>query len=676
MARGLSGCDATSLESRFGHSSSRVSDHLRVTMPDPIRHALDVLRDPVGSRRREMLLDMEHGWSADQLRRFAATAIGLDEAARLDLCAVLATATAAPLVELLGDFATAPEAALRECACAALAQIPAPRRRATLTRLLQTSGGPVLCTAVRLLGQGGETTDGLALLAVCDHPDDSVPLAALAALRQLGCRAAAPRLARLLAHPTPALRIAALEALVELAEDGQALLPALRLLSDDRDATVRAAAAWALGRRPLRQARAGLDAAFAGDADLRVRIAAAQALTSHADDAAVETLLRACGHPQAALALACRSALDGLPTALVLSVCRALAQDADPTLRLELAASLGAVASAEAATLLAELLVFEPDPVVRAAQVEALGHCAREESWDTLMERTGDEPVVAFAALAALGEALSADGESPDKMLAAEQLDGFTALLGQRPEHALTVAVLTRLLVYARARGLPAAEAPRLVPLLDDLLGRGTELVAEILGHLDAPVALNDLFRALGSGHDRPAALAEACVQSILRLVRHQLDVLLEAAYPDHLVALSLVIGRMRALGANGPLACQRLAELVRSGRSEAVAALDVAASIEPATLVQAIRQAHDDRVVPLLDAWRRLPAQARERAPLDLAALLASDLPALRIAVLDTLDPALGESHLNRVVDLALGDADEAVRRHARLAARRVVGC
>lgn len=634
-------------------------------MPDPIHHALDVLRDPVGTRRREMLLDMEHGWSADQLRRFAATARQLDEVARVDLCTTLATATAAPLVDLLGDFASAPEAAVRERACAALAEVPAPRRQPTLVRLLTARDAAVLVAVTRLIGRGGDQAAGLELLRILDHADEAVPLAALMALRQLGCRAAVPRLGRLTAHPAAAVRTATLEALVELAEDDGAMLPAIRLLADDGEATVRAAAAWALGRRPLPEARRHLDQAFARDPDLRVRIAATQALAGHGDPQVVESLLRCCSHPEAALALAGRTALDGMPPGLVLEVCRTLALDADPALRLELAVSLGALGSSEADALLVALLDGEPEAVVRAAQVEALGRIGGEDAWDVLMDRTADEPVVAFAALAALGDLL--DGG---------RCDAFASLLGRRHEPALTLAILTRLLVAARAQPLPAAELPRLVPFLDATHGRGTELVAEILGHLDAPVALHDLFRTLGSGHDRPAALTEACTHAILRLVRHQLDVLLEAAYPDHLVALALVVGRMRALGANGPLACLRLAELVRSGRSEAVAALDVAAGIEPTTLVQAIRQAHDDRVVPLLDAWRRLSSQARERTPLDLSSLLGSDLPALRVAVLDALDQGLGEPHLNRVVDIALGDADEAVRRHARNAARRIVGC
>lgn len=635
-------------------------------MPDPLHHAIDLLRDPVGTRRREMLLDMEHGWSADQQRRFAALVLRLDEAARCDLCNALAMATAAPLVELLGDLALASSAAVRARACAALAEVPAPRRQTTLIRLLSTTAdATVLVAAIRLISQGGDTMTGLELLRTLDHADDTVPLAALAALRQLNCRAAVPRLARLLAHPGSAVRMATLETLAELAEDPAALGPALSLLVADGEVAVRATAATVLGRRQVAGAQAALEQVFTGDDEVQVRIAAARALAGHAQPAVVELLLRHCRHPEAAVALACREGLDGMPPALLVTVCGTLAQDPDPALRMELAACLGTAGTPAAGELLATLLDIEPDAVVRAAQVEALGRCGGTDAWDLLMSRTSDEPVVAFAALAALGERLDA-----------EHFDDFAALLDTEREGALVLAILTRLLVAARAQPLPAAELPRLVPYLDGIHGSGAEQVAEILGHLDAPVALHDLFRTLGSGHDRPTALTEACVQSILRLVHHQLDVLIEAAHPDHLVALAVTVGRMRSLGTNGTLACLRLAELVRSGRSEAVASLDVAAGIEPATLVQAIRQAHDDRVVPLLDAWRRLPAQARERSPLELTWLLGAEAPALRIAALGTLDQAAGDQHLNRVVDLALGDGDEGVRRHARLAARRIVGC
>ena len=48
----------------------------------------------------------------EQLRRFAAMARQLDANVRGELCGILALATAAPLVELLGDFALGNDAAL------------------------------------------------------------------------------------------------------------------------------------------------------------------------------------------------------------------------------------------------------------------------------------------------------------------------------------------------------------------------------------------------------------------------------------------------------------------------------------------------------------------------------------------------------------------------------------
>lgn len=635
-------------------------------MSDRIHHALEALLDPVGSRRREMLLEMEHGWGGEEQRQFCSVARRLEIGPRLDLCSALAAATTAPLIGLLGEYAASPDPALRTRAFEALENVPGPRRVLCLLGLLRQTDAAVLGPAIRLLGLSGDRSAGAKLLHVLGHQDPLVLTTTMVALRHLGCREAVPELLRLCDHRDTVVQLKSLETLVDLtADEPQALLPALHLITKGLEAGVRAKAAWVFGQRPAHQARTLLLQALAADSVDEVRAAAAKALGAYSDHEVVEILLLHCAHAAPALTLACRWALEALEPHTVFTVCRSLADHDDLGLRLEIVASLGALTLPDAGPFLAQRLNTEPEPVIRAALVEALGNGAWPGAWNIVLARINDAPVVAFAAVAALGN-----------LLDLSRLEAFVALIDPAIGVPVRDAILTRLMLFARSRPLPEALGARLAPLLDERNGRGAELAAEILGHLDGNAALGSLLHALGSGSDRPAAMVEACCQAILRMIHHQLDELLEVAYPDHLVALPQVIARMKSLGENGPLACLRLAELIHSGRAEVLAALDVATGIEPTALVQAIRLSHDDRVVPLLNAWRQLSAPARERSPLDMQGLLRSKAAAVRASALDALDHDLGEPYLTQMVDLAIADPDNQVRQRARAAARRVVGC
>ncbi len=629
-------------------------------MTDRIHAALQALLDPVASHRREVLLELEHHWPVEELRRFAVTARACDVPISIELCTVLAGCTATPLVELLGAWAAAGETALRSRALAALENVPPARRVRTVLTLLTHDDAVVIVSACKLLGAGGDRGVGPELVKLLSHVERSVVRAALSAVRQLQWKDATAAVQPLLNHADVTVQEQAIEALVELApSEGFPAVAVASLLDAGRVPPVRTKAAWALGQRPYDACRAAVVEALLSDDDLGVRCAAARALSAYPHPEVVLVLLRKCSRSsQMAVALACRRALDGMDEHTVLATCQELLSDDNVSTRLETAGTLGKLSFATARRLLEERLGAEREPVVRAALVEALGTGGWRDSWPLIRACVREPALVAYSAVTALGT-----------LLTTEKLPDFAALLHECDDDVVRESVLSRLALYGRTKPLPAALMDPIAVLLEQ--PRLALAATECLGLTDHPQAVERLVAAVDA--TRPPELLDALVAAALKRFNGRVGLLLDRLITN-LPAARLLLSRVSSLGDDAVGLLLRLSARVEANDPGAEAALAAAAAVEPEVIPAAIHRASERSAVALVMAWRKLADAARARAPLDVERLLHAPYPGLRALALDLVDPAKAERFLPLVVDIALADTDESVRQRARSAAKRLV--
>ncbi|CAE8633898.1 unnamed protein product [Polarella glacialis] len=251
----------------------------------------------------------------------------------------------------------------------ALSRSPASRFVSSLSPLLDSGDPEGQAAALRALLRAGspgtprsaadETEVAATAAHYLDDPDDRVRRQAAVVLSQLpGGIAHAAAVAKLLTDSDAPVRVAAVLALAQMASTSAGLNelpeidfldPAKRLLQHDSSASVRVAAARALGLlQPVGQARTEVASALArclDDSDATVRAAAAAALAKFGPAGA-------------------RHAAD---------VAGRLLQDAASTVRGAAALALAEMGGAAQADAVAKLFA-DPDSAVRAAAVGSLAH--------------------------------------------------------------------------------------------------------------------------------------------------------------------------------------------------------------------------------------------------------------------------------------------------------------
>jgi len=279
-----------------------------------------------------------------------------------------------------------------------------------------------------------------------------------------------------------------------------------------------------------------------------------------------------------------------------------------------------------------------------------------------LRQRALGEELVGYAAVAALGE-----------LLDESNFADFAALLTELQHETLREAVLKRLTLYGRGRGLPAELTGPLLAIMRGNYRNNRVLAAEAAGFTGSAELAGELLELLRDCSDE--ALVQALLQAILRLAGNDLASLAERVDEAHLRQLARVLDRIGGLGESGPVFCRLLARRGATGVADAQECLAATAKADPAALRGALAEAEGEELKCLVLAWRQLPASLREEVPLDRQRLLASANAGVRAAVLSTLTEHDDLDFLAPVVDLAVLDSDPDVRCQARQATRRLVG-
>ena len=633
-------------------------------MKELFHETLKALRHPVKTRRRGALMALEREWDAEEIARLCSQLRDLNPAAAVEICDVLADATAAPLIELLADFALKDDVLLQGRALRALESIPGPLRANGAKRLLASAAEDVREKACELLGSSGLSAPSQELAQRLEDPSPKVVLAALEAMRLLDAAESADQVAAVLKHPDEAVRVRAIEALVDIAAPKE--FPAGRaveILRSGDSTGVRVAAAWALGMRPKPNSQQALLDALGSDDDLEVRCAAATALGSYEDPEVARILLRISAQSsQMAISLNCRKAVNHMREDLVLAACREMMEEDDPVIRLETVMTLGELSLEGAADELLARIDTEWHPVVRAAIVEALGVSGRAASWDKVRACVNDSMLVAYAAVAALGALL--DGE---------RLEDYLAMMDELGSNTLREAALSRLNLYGRARGLPPSASPVIVPLIASRNASVAYLAADAAGLIGEATVAMDLLASLRERREED--FTEIVAESIARVCQGQAFPLIEVTGDKYLPELASVIRRTRDLGRGAREVCRRLAGYCAQGASGSREALAAAGEANPEALVSVMAELPAEPAKAAAEVWVSLPEDQRERAPMNWTAMLRSPAPGVRRVALEAMDRDAGLGLLPLLVDMAISDPGPDVRDAARLATRRAVG-
>ena len=429
-------------------------------------------------------------------------------------------------------------------------------------------------------------------------------------------------------------------------------------MESDSAAPVRAAAAQALGSLGDPAALSELAEAAAGDDDPAVRAAAVEALAELDDPAALAHLAEAiAGDPDPAVRAAAAEALGELddPAALA-QIAEAMASDSSASVRAAAAGALGSAGDPAALSTLAEAAVADNDPTVRAAALEALADLDDSAALPPLAEAAaGDsDPTVRAAAVEAL--AALDDPEALDTL--SEALDSDEAA----PVRAAAAEALGSL-------GDPESLSQLAKAVTEDNDPRVRATAADALGYLGDPAALPQLAEALDSDDSAPVRAAAALALGSLGDSAALLQ-LTEALDSDD--SETVRGAAAQALGSLGDLAAlSQLTEALDSDDAAPVraAAANALGSLgDPAALPQLTEVMESDESAPVRAAAAQALGSLGDPAALpQLTEVMESDESApVRAAAAQALGSLEDPSALPQLAEALNTDSSASVRASA----------
>ena len=290
-------------------------------------------------------------------------------------------------------------------AIAALKSIAA--REAELAEVERYAGAVILTKMAGLRDAAARKV----LYSILENPDEGARLAAAEGLAKLGDDAGKPVLTAVMANPDSPNRLVAAVAQIPLGDyAGAQLITAA--LKDPKPQT-RRLAARALGEIAERTSLPPL-IELAKDSDWTVRIAAAAAIVSIVGidpavlaQASVDWTKSALESQDWAVRKAAAGVLADIPEKQAVPLLAQAIVDPDPKVRLAASRSAGKMKGAEAAAKVVAAVKDEADPAVKEQQVAALGAIGNAVAHDTLAEiaeQPGRIGVIAAGSLISVGD--------------------------------------------------------------------------------------------------------------------------------------------------------------------------------------------------------------------------------------------------------------------------------
>ena len=631
-------------------------------MKDAFVDLVRELQGTVRARRQEKIREVELAWSASELAGFRLFVMGLHSSKMVDVCHALSDAQAAPLLEILGDFAEK-EPGLMKIAFQSMEKTSYLARVFLAKRLIASPKPEVRVRTCEMLGNSGPQAEPLLEQALADH-DAGVQQAAIHAISRGAFKSLGPKLFPLLRSSNKNVRFAALSAVARLDLTSPALNNDLLAILEDsaQDEQARRLAAGLLARASGSKGRAALLEALRNPgAEYVLRVAAAESLSGYDDPEAIKAVMRAVDDQDANIA---KTALMSLSRKHSQAFADILAQNlGDADLRIaELAAGLlgGLDARFVSGILMNRLKIERRIPVVNAL-AQAMSKSGLPGTWHALIAKQREEQISSPAFFSALADVAEEDN-----------LDEFASLFDKVNHAEIRRVIMDRLALFARTSPVTPKIESLAARVLNEPDGTLHIPAATILAHvpgLDAQKVTLVLERLAGAGEDPGVARA---VSAILRSKGGALADVFTGVSPSVAGLLAQAAAEAACIGEKATPLFHAVAGWARTGVNHAKEALQAMAFLAPSGLVAAMAKCADR--IFLIEAWSGLPDQDRASYRPDFQTFFAEATLEDALACIQILKSIQDPRILNDMANVAFTSQYPAVRKAALAMTRELI--
>lgn len=631
-------------------------------MKDAFVELVRELQGTVRARRQEKIREVELSWSAAELVGFRLFVMGLHSAEMADVCYALSDAQAAPLLEILGDFAEK-DPDLMKIAFRSMEKTSHLARIFLAKRLIASPKPEVRARTCEMLGNSGSQAEPLLEQALADR-DVRVQQAAIHAISRGAFKNLGPRLLPLLRSSDRNVRFAALGAIARMGVTSPTLnTDLLAILQDSsQEEQTRRLAAGVLARASNRKGRSVLlDALRHPGAEYVLRVAAAESLSGYDDSEAIKAVLRAVDDPDATISKTARMSLSRKHSQAFADILARHLGDADVRIA-ELAAEvLGGLDARFVRDILLSRLKTERRMPLVSALAQAMSKGGIPGAWNALMAKQQEEKISSPAFFSALADVAEEDN-----------LAEFAALFDTVQDAEIRRVIMARLALFARTSPVaPEIEslAARVLHEPDETLHLSAATILAHVPHLDAQKVALVLERLAGSGEDPGVARV---VGAMLRNRGGTLaDVFLDAP-PSAAGLLAQAATEAACVGEKAESLFRIVAHWARNGAPHARDALQAMAFLAPSALVAAMAKCPDQ--IFLMEAWSALPEQDRASNRPDFQAFFTEAAPEDALAGIQMLKKLRDLRSLGDVADVAFTSGYPAVRKAALALTRELI--
>lgn len=558
------------------------------------------LREPVRAQRQEKIREVELSWSADEFASFRLFVMGLHSSEMADVCYALADAQAAPLLEILADYAEN-EPNLMKIAFQSMEKTSQEARIFLAKKLVASQKADVRAQACKMLGRAGSRALPILEKALADE-DGGVRLAAVKAISRGDFKSLGSRILPLLREDDKKVRLAALETAARLGVASPASEnDLLSILRDEReDEPARRLAAGILARASNGAARRiMLEALHNPAAPAGLRLAAAESLGAYDDFEAIKAVVEAVDDPDARIAQMAHMSLNRKSSGAFEEILAQILSGQDIRLARHAAELLGGLDTGAARRALLDRLKIERRMPVVNALARAMGKSDAPGSWDALMAMQKKESIDDPGFFAALAEVVNE-----------ENLPQYAALFDEVANPESKREILDRLARFALSSPVTPGMRSLAIRVLKNPDPSLHIYAATILAHtadLESGETALVLDRLGRLGKDPQI---HSVVRALLVNTRGALAELFRDAPPEACQILAYASTQATSMGENAEELFLKVANWAGKGVPGATPALRGMAALAPGALVGAMAKSGDP--IFLIEAWSGLPEHDR----------------------------------------------------------------
>ena len=353
----------------------------------------------------------------------------------------------------------------------------------------------------------------------------------------------------------------------------------------------------------------------------------------------------------------CKKALGKFEPETVVKMCSHFFSSASVQEKLEYVSVLGSFSSSITQDFLFAELYKDHNQIVLAAILEQLSKLGVLDVWEFAEKAVYDKEniILAYAAVQALSELLTPD-----------RLDSFAGVLQAEPPVIIVEAILKRLYVFGRDRGLNVRFAKIVFPYLNSEYENIVFFAFKTAGHIAEAALVVEMLKLVDQYVG--TEMMDVLVRCIMQGVDGSLHSLLVLSGDLYLRNLTAVLSRL-----DRDCAVEDLSDffgyLARKAEAEvrgAQTCLTIGATLLSEDYVKSFLKVGEKELAFMLYTWSTLPHDMRVHTKIDWPMILANPKLAVRVAALRAMTDSDIENNIADVADIAFSDPKEEARQAA----------